>query len=290
LPDTDTPLRAPLLGVPEPRGASWRYHVRTSERFEFSWGFHHEIELVLITEGSGRRLVGDSIEPYRPNDLVLIGAQLPHTYVSAAGVDRNVAVIVQFATDFLGGALWDSPEFAAIADLLHRSRLGIAFDDPPNELVLELGGLGHLAPARRTAALLGTLQSLTEHLAQRRLASLGYSPQVDGTRPHRIDAVCGFLHTAYARKVTLEEVAELVHMSPPACSRFFRRTMGRTLTDYLNELRLSAACRLLVETELPIIDVAAASGFRNLSYFNRRFLRRTGMAPRRYRAHYREPR
>ena len=95
------------------------------------------------------------------------------------------------------------------------------------------------------------------------------------------------MQAAYDRPITLDEAAALAHLSRAAFSRFFHRTMGRTFTDYLNEVRVDAACRLLVETDLPVTAVAARCGFRNLSWFNRRFLRRKGVQPLRYRQQFR---
>ena len=90
-------MRAELLPIPAVPG-SWRYAVRSAPEFEFSWGFHRQAELVLITAGTGRRLIGDSIEPYGPGDLVLLADGVPHTWVSAPGSAHNQAVIAQFAS------------------------------------------------------------------------------------------------------------------------------------------------------------------------------------------------
>lgn len=279
-------MRAEYLAMPELRDASWRYHVRTSDHFEFSFAFHREYELVLIAEGAGRRLVGDSSEPYGPGDLVLIAPELPHTWVSAPGVTRNAAVIVQFGREW-GSSLWSGPEFAAIAGMLDESRRGLAFDRPPRAVTRTLRDLGDLSPARRTLSMLGVLQTLAEQACWRTLASVGYPADLDEDSRRRVDAACRFLRSAHGRKVVLAEVAQVAHMSPSAFSRFFRRAMGRSLTDYLNELRVATACRLLVDTELPIIEVASRSGYRNLSHFNRQFRRRKEMPPRAYRASFR---
>ena len=282
-------MRAELQPPPATPGASWRYHIRRSDQFAFSWGFHEETELVLIIDGHGRRLVGDSSESYAPGDLALIGAEVPHTYVSSPGVEHNAAVIVQFVPHFLGADLWRCPEFSGIAGLLRGARRGLAFDGTPRSVERRLVRLGALPPARRTLALLGLLQTLADDGTGRPLVGAGYTPDLGETTRHRIDTVCSFLQAVYHRPVTLGEAAGLLNMSDAAFSRFFHRTMGRTFTEYLNEVRIDAACRLLVETELPVTVVAARSGYRNLSHFNRRFLRRKGTQPRRYRRQYRPP-
>lgn len=280
-------MPAAYLGVTASADASWRYHIDTGPAFEFTWGFHHEYELYLITHGTGHRLVGDSIETYQPGDLVLIGAGLPHTYVSEPGSTHNKAVSLMFAPDFLGGSLWDYREFEGITELLHEARRGLAFTRSTAALHHDLVTLGGLPGARRTITLLATLQTLAEDGHRRPLASPGFSPTADYTARRRIDTICRHLESNYTEDVTLTTVADLVCMSPPALSKFFRRAMGRTLTDYLNELRLAAACRLLIDTDDPISKIAHEAGYKNLSYFNRRFKERHHAAPRDYRAHHR---
>jgi AraC-like DNA-binding protein len=273
-------MRAELLPIPAAPG-SWRYAVRTAPELEFSWGFHTQAELVLITAGTGRRLVGDSIEPYAAGDLVLLADGVPHTWVSASGSSHNQAVIAQFAP----GWVWAIPELAPVHDLLRAARRGLAFDDPPTDALTALTALGGLEPARRTLALLGLLLTLAG--TGRPLASAGFSPDLGATTRDRVDTICRFLQEAYPRPVTLAEIAATVHLSPAACSRLFSRAMGRTLTDYLDELRVDAARRLLIETDLPVGEVAARAGFANLSWFNRRFRHRTSLQPGRFRAQFR---
>lgn len=256
---------------------SWKHHVRRGRRFDFLWHYHAEYELTLITKGGGARFVGDSMAPYRSGDLTLIGPELPHTYAST-GIG-NEAVIVQFRRDFLGADFFDRPDFREIARLLDRAGRGLSFDagGPAAEV---LRGLTRVSAGARTLRLLDALLALSGSRGKP-LASPHYVPARldDG----RLDAVCRFLNVNYSRRVGLAEAAAVAHLSPPAFSRFFHRVMGRTMTAYLNELRIGAACRLLVDTDLPIADIAARSGFGNLSHFNRRFRLLRSATPREYR-------
>jgi len=261
---------------------SWRHHVRRAPSFSFGWHYHPEFELTIITDGSGTRFVGDDIGPYGPGDVTLLGPGLPHTYVSATtGV--NQAAVIQFRPDFLGPGFFARPEFAGIRRLLAQAARGLAFDGARADAVLSAGTV---SPPRRTLALLETLATLAEAPGTRTLASAGYRPALRDDTRRRVDAVFGLLHAQYARPLPLAEVAEVAHLSPAAFSRFFRRTTGRTLTGYLHELRISAACRELAGTERLVADIAAGCGFSNLSNFNRRFRAITGRSPREYRAQF----
>jgi AraC-like DNA-binding protein len=275
-------MRASLEHIADTQDASWRCYLRREPAFPFTWHYHHEYELTLITGGDGTRFVGDSIEDYQPGDLTLIGPDLPHTYASTPGERGHEAVVVQFRSDFLGAGLFARPEFAAVAALLERSARGLRFEDaePLNELLC-------LPPAERTLSLLGTLVRIAASPGARPLASAHYRPALNLAAGERIDAVMRLLHDRYAEPLPLAAIAAAAHMAPAAVSRFFRRTTGATITGYLNALRVNAACRLLVDTDRRIADIAAECGYHNLSHFNRRFRALKRTSPRDYRARFR---
>ena len=263
---------------------SWRHARRRASLFPFGWHFHPEFELTLITEGSGTRFVGDSIEDYGVGDLVLLGSELPHAYVSTPRRDGHEAIIVQFRADFLGAGFFERPEFSEVRALLLRSKRGLQFQ--PSIRTDALADLDGLPPAQRTLSLLGTLVALAESVDSRPLASEHHRPTLDRAAGDRINAILQLLHAGYAGPISLMNVADVAHMAPAAVSRFFRRTTGATITSYLNIIRVNAACRLLIDTDLPITDIAGECGYRNLSHFNRRFLLLKEMSPRGYRARF----
>jgi AraC-like DNA-binding protein len=262
---------------------SWKLFLRREPHFDFQWHFHHEYELTLIAAGSGTRIVGDCVQAYEPGDLTLIGPEMPHTYVSTPGHIGQEAVVVQFRRDFLGRELFDRPEFSAVADLLEHAARGIGF--PPG--TVDVAVLTELPPAERTLELLRFLVRLSSCEQARFLAGDQHAPALNRASGDRIDAMVRLMHAAYARPLGLEEVAEAAHMSPTSASRFFRRTTGSTITDYLNGLRVNAACHLLRDTDRRISDIAADCGYANLSNFNRRFRELRGFPPREYRRRFR---
>lgn len=259
---------------------SWRYVIRRERAFDYAWHYHAEDELTLITEGDGTLFVGDCIRPYHAGDLTLIGGNLPHTYVSAPEQSRHEAVVVHFRRDFLGLDLLERPEFGPVTALLGRSSRGLVVSD--KRRIPELLGWNALGGAERTVALLGLLVELARETGPP-LVSLSYRPLLRPRAHSRIDTVCQYLHREYVRSIGLEEIAQIAHLTPAAFSRFFHRATGLSLTDYLTELRIGAACRLLTDTELPITTVAARAGYQNLSNFNRRFRGVKNMTPREYR-------
>lgn len=282
-------MRAAFEHIQATGELSWKWCRRREEQFAFAWHFHREYELTLITKGGGLRFVGDSIEEYGPGDLTLIGAELPHTYQSTAGQapdrrDGQEALVAQFRRDFLGADLFDRPEFATVAALLDRSTRGLHF--PSDVDAEEIRDLGLRSPAERTLGLLRVLDRLARDGRPRELASARHHPGLDRVARERIDAVVQLLHAEYTGPIELRRLADAVHMAPAALSRFFRRATGTTITGYLNTLRISAACRMLADTDLPIAQIATGCGYQNLSHFNRRFRALKGMPPREYRARF----
>ncbi len=274
-----------------PADASWRYFINAGESFPFHWHFHGECEMTLVLAGSGVRLIGASAQPYQRGDLVLIGPDLPHTYVSAPG-QPAAASVAQFRTDFLGESLLRRPEFAGVGVLLRAAQHGIAFTaagevDDPTSAAGRFRGLGARPPAERTVALLDLLITLAEHPRERLLSQAENRPISDDPRAERVARIRQFLQAAHHREVSLAEIAEVAHLSLTSTSRFFQQATGRSLTSYLTQLRVESAARLLAETELSVTEIGERAGFRNQSYFNRRFLSVTGLQPRSYRKLFR---
>jgi AraC-like DNA-binding protein len=261
--------------------ASFAVKRRRDPRFEFAWHFHPEVELTWIVRSRGRRFVGDSIEDYRDGDLVLLGPNLPHTWHSEPG--RHEAVVVQFAPDFLG----DLPELLGVRKLIDRASRGLAFGGRALKAVSRL--LENVADVEGLPRLRGLLEIL-ERLATvrdvRALSSRAFrEPRKEDME--RIDRVCRWIAERFAEDVSLPEAAGVAHLSVPAFCRFFKSRTGKTLVGYLTELRIGRACRLLMETDRSVSDVGFASGFNNLSNFNRRFRALKGVSPREFRAPFR---
>ena len=260
-------------------GASFRVQLRREPQFRFEWHFHREYELTLVTSGSGRRFVGDTIEPYQVGDLVLLGPEIPHTWQSESA-QWSEAVVVQFRRDFLGTALWRAPELADVVVLLDRANRGLAFPDSPTDSIRALATESDI-----TLRLLGLLYVLVTLAGcrARPLASEGYLPRLDEHARRRIDAVCGYLAQHHTDPVSLSDAARIANLTPAAFCRFFRRATGYTLTGYLTLLRIGTARRWLIETEHSVSQIAADCGFASLSHFNRTFRRLTGESPREFR-------
>jgi AraC-like DNA-binding protein len=279
-------MKAAVERVSPGAGASFLCRRRIDTRFGFNWHFHAEIELTAILHSRGRRFVGDSIEAYGDGDLVLLGPNLPHTWHSEAGRrGRHEAVFCQFPETFLD---MEMPELSGVKRLLQRASRGLRFTGATQKAVLrKMEGLDRVQGLARLTGLLEILDLLARSRDGRPLASREFVPELRRGDAERVDRVCRHLNDRVTEGVTLAEAARVAHLSIPAFSRAFRRTTGKTLVGYLHELRTGLACRALIESERPVSDIAFASGFNNLSNFNRRFRSLKGMSPRDYRRAFR---
>jgi len=265
---------------------SFRLMDVTGDRFGGGWHFHPEVELTLIAESRGIRFIGDRASRFEAGDVVLVGPNLPHCWISDEGDDarRARAVVLQFHPQFLGESFFSTPELAPLGRLLDRAHLGLEVRGKTRkELAQQLLELPRLSGARRLIAILSILDVLAESRELRPLATSGFHPRLDVRASERIDRVYRFLLKRFQEPIRLAEVARVARMAPAAFCRTFRRDVGRPLFSVLTEIRIGHACKLLLATDGQVSQVCFDSGFGNLSHFNRQFLRVTGLTPREYR-------
>ena len=267
-------------------GRSFTWEAFDLPAFPYRWHFHAAFELTLITAGEGRRFVGDSIEWFEPGDLVLLGPHLPHTWHSEPGRGRRSrAVVIRFEADCLGREFFERGELARVRALLERARRGLAFGGSPagREVAVAVERGCGAQPFAQVVALLEALQALATRGRGRELSSAAYASAARAVDARRIDRACRHIMQHLASPLRLADVAAVAGLSPEGFSRFFRRMTGRTFVAWVHEVRIGHACRLLAATEAPVLEVALASGFDNLSNFNRVFRRQRSCTPREFR-------
>jgi len=265
------------------------YRVLRLEQRAFRGGRHRhrQLELTWVEHGSGLRCVGDSVQPYTAGDMVLLGAQLPHAWLSADSGAQNLqaATVLQFPPELLD--MPALPELAPARALADRAGRGLRVDGAARRAVAAV--LKDL-PARQglagVAALLQVLDLLAQHadslvpLASPAAAGRGTATD---EQDRRVARVVQWVQRHLASELTVDAAARLVHVSPAAFSRFFSREMGKGFTQYVNDVRCGQACLSLRDSDQPVARIAQACGFATLSHFNRQFKQRTGLSPREFR-------
>jgi AraC-like DNA-binding protein len=281
-------MRPAFERTPRRQWESFHCEVVRGPSYKATWHFHPEYQLTLVLRSRGYRLVGDNLAPLRPGDLVLVGANLPHVWhqeEQRGGSPTAVhAVVVRFLDTFLGPGFLEIPEAQPIRRLLRQARRGLEVTGPVRDAVAcEMERLPRLSGLDRVACLLTILSALAKSRDLRPIASPGFVPNVSSGDQSRVERVIDFVHGHLSGRIDRAAVAAAASLSAGAFSRFFKLRTGKTLPQYVNEVRIGRACRLLADEQAKITDVALECGFRSLANFNRRFLEIAGMTPREYR-------
>jgi AraC-like DNA-binding protein len=282
-------MRAARENVPNSPFRSFVYCSFEKPSLRFAWHFHPEYELTLIAEGTGRRFVGDHIGEFERGDLVLLGPNLPHTWHSASlkGPGRCAAAYAQFTHHFMGECFFERPELTEVRRMLQRSSRGLKLSgEAAEEAAARLLAMDGKPPLKQLTELLLILDLLAREAKATELSSPAFVPALRSSDRQRMERISRFIDERASGPIALEEAAKVAHMSVSAFSRFFRRTTGKRFIGYVNEVRIGMACRMLIETDRSIAEIALAAGFGNLSNFNRRFLQIKRMRPREYRRQF----
>jgi AraC-like DNA-binding protein len=284
-------VRARIEKLLPPATASFLYHIKRDPSFGIYWHYHPEYQLTLVRRGQGKRFVGDDISRFKAGDLVLTGPNLPHMWCSSHAKSAKgppaEAILIQFPESIFGGQFLELPEMSAVRRLLARSSQGIRFaDSVRGKISPRMIRMGRQRGLARLIELLEILRILSQAPVDRILSSKAFTPAVGFADRERIDRICRHLAENSARPIVLAQAAAAAHMSVPAFTRFFRKCTGKSFVEYLTELRVGSACRLLVESDRTVTQVCYSSGFNNLSNFNRRFRDLKGVTPREFRQQY----
>ena len=278
--------------TPRAQWESFHCEVVRGPSYHAAWHFHPEYQLTLVIKSSGHRLVGDHIAPLHPGDLALIGSNLPHVWQedeARRGSSAVVvhAIIVRFLETFAGRDFLEIPEMEAVRRLLRRSARGLHVTGATRDIVAEkMRRLPASVGLERITGLLSILDTLARSKELRPIASPGFLPVLESSDQDRMQRVCNYINSHLAGTIDRARVAREAHLSEGACSRFFKLRTGKTLPQYVNELRVGRACRLLAEEEGKITGIALECGFTNLANFNRRFREITRVTPRDYRRQF----
>lgn len=274
--------------------ASLRIGVFQDNLEKSVWHYHNSYEISFITEGTGKRIVADSIEDFQPGDLVFIGKNLPHVWI-ADREQPNLSkrtletVFLQFAPEILGGEQLSLPEFHSVSKALILSERGLQITgNTLNEIskwMLQMPymqGFERMIHFYMIMDLIGKSDDLIP-LAGKEYMKTRFKP---GNK--RIAVIHDYLMNHYKDDIDLKQLAGKVNMAEGSLCRFFKSSTGMTLFEYLNKIKIDFACKLLMDPELSVLEVCLDSGYNNLSHFNKQFGKNTGCSPTEYRKRFKD--
>ncbi|HEX8377403.1 MAG TPA: AraC family transcriptional regulator [Pedobacter sp.] len=255
------------------------------------WHFHPEYELVLVTESTGKRFIGEKISTFEPGDLAFIGPNLPHFYRNDSeyyeGKElRAKSIVVHFLESSFGEKFLSLPETKAIQALFLKSKRGLDITGETNKIVsAKLHELLELKDFDRWLKLLEILNILA-HSNDCSLISSTDMTGINDKESDRMNRVLNYVMKNFQNQVSLTEAANIANMSENAFSRYFSLRSRKTFISFVNEVRLSHACKLLIENKANIVEICFQCGFNNLSNFNKHFKKMYNVNPSAYQKQY----
>lgn len=271
------------------------FYIVERHKSEFTYPLHQhkEFELNFIEHGKGvRRIVGDSVEEIDDYELVLIGGEdLEHVWEQGRCRSKNIREItIQFSGDIFGSELLSKNQFASIRRMLSSAEHGLSFS--LSSIMRVYTALDTIANEQgrfvQFLKFLYILYELSVSEDVRVLASSSFAHSGKSTENRRIQKVKEYIEANYAKPLKLADLADQAGMGPVSLSRFFRQKTGRTLSEYIVDIRLGYAARMLVDSSRSISEICYECGFNNLSNFNRTFKAKRNCTPREFRAMFKK--
>ncbi|KPH63751.1 AraC family transcriptional regulator [Pseudoalteromonas porphyrae] len=285
-------MRAMCEKVIPSNNSSWRYCKYSLDYIPFNWHYHPEFEICLTLNSQGVCHIGDYIAPYDDLDLVILGPDLPHTWQSSPNSDNSVQIVhvAQIPKKWLSQHVSNHPELAVLEALLIASQRGLKFSRQTAVIAKQyFEKIEASEPFEQYLGLLALLREMSKEHSARMLSSSTFSVSTHTHQAHdKFDKVIDYIYRHYTETLCAEQLAIMAHMSTNHFHRFFKKRMERTLTEFINQLRIGHACKELINTNRSITAISDQCGFKNISNFNRRFLMLKGATPSEYRKRLRQ--
>lgn len=279
-------MRPQLLKVTKGPGHSFSIRRDLVPHVNNRWHYHSEVELIHFEKGEGTQFIGDSINRFKAGDVVLVGSNLPHYWRfdevyfeenSSATADVRV---VHFTENFWGAAFLDIPELSSIKTLLEKAKRGLNINGETNFKIATL--FEHLLKVegpQRITLLIEALSMIANSKSLIPLSSMGFKQERLEGESDRMNAIYEYSLKNFKRKIQLEEIADMANISPNSFCRYFKLRTRKTYSQFLIEIRVGHACKLLIENNISIKQVCYESGFNNFTSFHKYFKMITGKSP-----------
>jgi YesN/AraC family two-component response regulator len=258
--------------------------------FKSPFHAHPELELVYIKESFGKRIIGNTITHFEAGDMVFIGANLPHVWLSDElyykefSKLRAKAIVVYFNSEVFGKAFYHLAETSRLADFFQKAKRGIVINGNARKKAAQK--LEKLIAKKGLDKIIGLLEILDLLSASKETEFITpetYTANIHTTENDRLFEVYQHIRENFKDDISLNKLAEIAHLTPQSFCRLFKKRTGRHFTEYLNEVRISSACTYLLETDWSVSEIAYSCGYKSVSYFNRLFKHVTGYNPKTYR-------
>ena len=255
--------------------------------YDTSWHYHAQYELLYISKSNGIRFLGDNVSQFQAGDLVLVGSNLPHLWLNDILFQKEneevEMIVLKFSENFIGEQVFNNPEFSEIKKMLDQSKFGIGFGSKVVKSLHEkLIDIVSLPYPEQLIKFLDILNQLSMANGSNLLSTADMRIATNDNF-ERIDVVLKYISDNYAQEICLEEIADIACMTTNSFCRFFKKTTKKSFTEFLNEVRIRNASRILIQEKLAIVDVSFKVGFNSTTNFNKQFKRIVGATPKEFR-------
>ena len=280
----------PLLQrLPLSKGISFIFERYESPFFETPWHYHEELEIVLCDGGFGKKVVGNHTSEYQENDLMLLGSNLPHwfraddSFYNSEENLKPASIVIQFRTDSFGESFFQMSEMKQIFQLFEKAKYGIAFSGKTKETINEILRKNiKKSGIEKLLSLFEILKLMAFSDESKTLSAIGMAG-VSLKDSERMNVIFDQILKHFKEEISIEKLAQMTNFSKAAFCRYFKARTQKTFIEYLSEVRINHACKLLKESEMSILEICYESGFNNLSNFNRQFRKQMDTNPKEFR-------
>lgn len=251
--------------------------------------YHPELELIYVKKGCGKRMIGYKMDTYAAGDVVFVGSNLPHEWKNDTDTleDEPIgsqSIVAYFNKGLFSSEFYNLRESNKINALLQRAGRGIKVTGQTRDTIAaKMEALVEKKDFEKILGLMEILHILSISNELEYFVYEGYEGTVPQFKNDRLSEVFSYVTNNYSHDITLDDIARVVHLTPPAFCRLFKQKTKRPFVSYLNEVRISNACKFLSETSHNISEVAFLCGYKTLSNFNKFFKKSTGLSPKAYR-------
>jgi AraC-like DNA-binding protein len=286
-------MKPQLLKVPYEPHQSFGVRKDMKPNINNRWHYHSEVELIHFHKGQGTQFIGDNIKQFGPGDIVMVGSNLPHFWkfenydLGDSGEEEPYSTVIHFFENFIGERFLHLPEARPVKNFLEKARRGVVITGTDSEKaagliekVYQTEGLYKIIALIECLCFMASSGQVTE------LSSIGYKYEFPESENKRINAIYNYTLKNFQRKIQLAEVAEIAGMIPNSFCRYFKHYTGKSYFDFLTDIRIGYACKLLVENKLSVKQVCYECGYRNFSCFHKIFKEITGRTPMLYKQQF----
>lgn len=264
---------------------------RYKTEFDYPIHKHSEMEINFLTDCKGcQRVVGDSIETLDYYDLAVIGPNIEHGWLQNGMPSKlNMREItIQWDQSPTASEFLNKNQMASIREFFVQAQKGIAFgQDFIKSMLPHFESLVAPQPGFiRYLKFQEILFYMSVTTDKHQLATSSFANLSESSDSRRITKIKNYIIQNYSQPLYLDDLAAMVNMTATAFSRFFKSRTNRTLSDYIIEIRLGHAIRLLVDTSMTSAEICYMCGFNNISNFNRLFRKKKGCSPKEFRNNY----